>query len=153
MSSTFPLNNSEFPDGLESLVNQTWTSLGSWRGWILAIDGRDGIGKSVLARYLAYRLNMPVSETDNFLLGDGTFDHNDCLNLTFRKRHDRNNPTIVEGIFAAKTLEKIGLEADLLIRCSRKDELGNDEWRDDFIRYEDNYEPDLIFCLGHSLQV
>ena len=37
-------------------------------GMIVTIDGRDGVGKTTLGRYLAWHFNVTLIETDLFLI-------------------------------------------------------------------------------------
>jgi hypothetical protein len=42
-------------------------ALGSWRRFLIAIDGVDGSGKTTLGRYLSWQIGASLIETDLFL--------------------------------------------------------------------------------------
>jgi len=50
--------------GADALLTHLRSFCLPWRAMIIAIDGRNGAGKTSLARYLAWQLGMPVLETD-----------------------------------------------------------------------------------------
>jgi len=70
-------------------------ALGSWRRFLVAVDGVDAAGKSNFARYLGWQLGMPAIETDLFL------DDNRGLNYRLHQLNSvvqasRDRPVIVE---------------------------------------------------------
>ena len=82
------------------------TALGSWRRFVIAVDGVDAAGKSNLSRYLAWQLGIPVIETDLFLdpKRGGLHYRMDELRSVVLARLDLNRPVIVEGIRILRTL-------------------------------------------------
>lgn len=87
-----------------------------WRALTIAIDGRNGAGKTSLARYLAWQLGMPVLETDLWLSSTSPVTHRiDALREVVRSRHRQDRPVIIEGIMMQRTLELLGVRPDYLI--------------------------------------
>ena len=110
-----PLMISEMqpPLGAAELLIPLRTLCVPWRQMIIGVDGRNGAGKSSLARYLGWQLGMPVLETDLWLIRERPL-YDELRDLVLW-RHGRNRPVIVEGIELLDTLEKIGLRLDFLI--------------------------------------
>jgi hypothetical protein len=82
----------------------------------IAIDGRNGAGKSSLGRHLSWQLGMPVVETDLWLADMLPVTHwiPEIRNLIL-SRHERNRPVIVEGIMILQTLSLANLTPDFLV--------------------------------------
>lgn len=112
-----------------------------WRRMTIAIDGVDGSGKSSLARFLAWQLDLPAIETDFFLRdGEAKPIHDvSVLELLIDQRHRANRPVIVEGVFVLQQLGAIGIDPELLVRveCSGRD--GSYSWQSDFMEYLAKY--------------
>ena len=139
----FPLNEFVLPRNNCEVVNKTWSTLAEWRKFIICLDGRSGLGKSVYARYLAYRLNMPCYHLDEFKTGNGVYDHSAALFDCILKRQEYERPVIVEGLCSAEILAKAQYPADLLIRLQMKGYLGPSGYRDMCKRYEETFTPDV----------
>jgi uridine kinase len=117
-----------------------------WRRLTIGIDGADGAGKSTLARSLAWQLEMPVLETDMFLKKEKSSPdlHYDQLASLIDWRHSLNRPVIVEGIFLLETLERINVNADILIYVTNEDFEGSNRLRPRLNLYKDKYKPDQL---------
>lgn len=136
----------EESDDHRALRNAVWKELPSWTRFIIAIDGRDGSGKSSLARYLAWQLGMPAIELDTFRdlsanlrairLGE--------LQKAISSRLSRNRPVIVEGIFVLEPLQALDLNPDFLVIASCGGHLGSDTLREEFEAYEAKFRPQGI---------
>src|SRR5260370_12286837 len=78
-------------------------------GVIVTIDGRDGVGKTTLGRYLAWHFNVTLIETDLFLIP--TQDHlihlDDQINRIIERRITSPLPVIVEGISMLQLMNRI----------------------------------------------
>ena len=129
-----------------------WRALGSWRAFLIAIDGVDGAGKSTLGRYLAWKLGMPLVETDLYLTGDGFAYHDDDLRKVIEHRLKANRPVIVEGIFVLDRLAELGLTADWRLRVVNHDRTeGSQRFNDDFEDYFQHHpdaDMDHVHIIG-----
>ena len=78
-------------------------------GVIVTIDGRDGVGKTTLGRYLAWHFNVTLIETDLFLIP--TQDHlihlDDQVNRIIERRITSRLPVIVEGVSMLQLMKRI----------------------------------------------
>ena len=125
-----------------SLIAQIRHSLGKWHKYTIAIDGRDGTGKSRLARILALVLDMPAIETDLFLIphqGEPVYRYKD-LKRAVLTRLDLDRPVIIEGIFILEILEHIGVSHNLLIYVSNPN-YESHSLASRFDAYEAQYSP------------
>jgi len=115
-----------------------------WRRLLIGIDGRDGEGKLTTARWLAYRLGMPALETDTYLLA-GARDYTlryDELRRSIESRLDRDRPVLVEGVFLLRTLERIGLAADVLVYVKKRPAHKHSGLESQLKRYRAKYRPE-----------
>ncbi|SDB74560.1 (d)CMP kinase [Belnapia rosea] len=87
-----------------------------WRALTIAIDGRNGAGKTSLARYLAWQLGMPVLETDLWLSSRSPVTYRIAeLEKLVRSRHRQDRPIIIEGVVMLMTLELLGVQPDYFV--------------------------------------
>ena len=114
-----------------------------WRRLTIGVDGRDGTGKSTLARYLAFKLGMPALETDMFLiqLGPPAVYRTDDLGKVIEYRHQRNRPVLVEGVFLLSTLKKLGLAPDFFVYVESAESAGSRILAQAFEAYEAECRP------------
>jgi len=86
-------------------------------GRIVTIDGRDGIGKTTLGRYLAWHFNVTLIETDLFMIP--THDHvihlDDQINRIIERRIGTPLPVIVEGICIRQLMKRLNRTPDCAI--------------------------------------
>jgi hypothetical protein len=83
---------------------------------IVAIDGRDGDGKTTLGRFLAWYFNVTLVETDLYLLGDNSLNRRtEEIGRIVETRLRRQLPVIVEGVGVLQLLEDIGYAPDFQI--------------------------------------
>lgn len=84
---------------------------------IITIDGRDGVGKTTLGRYLAWHFNVTLIETDLFLIPaqDYFFHLDDQINRIIERRVTSSRPVIVEGIAILHLMKRINRTADCSI--------------------------------------
>ena len=135
----------------EQLVARLRAFVVPWRKLTIAVDGRDGSGKSTIARFLAWQLGMPVVETD-FALTDAEPTPQWDVALIARlvaHRHDCDRPVLVEGIFVLENLVRIGAPADFVVRVSNPEHDGTHAWAEAFAAYEASYYP----CTAPSFQI
>jgi len=78
-------------------------------GVIVTIDGRDGVGKTTLGRYLAWHFNVTLIETDLFLIPakDYLIHLDDQINRIIERRVTTPLPVIVEGVSILQLMRRI----------------------------------------------
>ena len=76
---------------------------------IVTVDGRDGVGKTTLGRYLAWHFNVTLIETDLFLIPaqDYLIHLDDQINRIIERRITSPYPVIVEGISMLQLMKRI----------------------------------------------
>ena len=81
---------------------------------IIAIDGRDGDGKTTLGRFLAWYFNVTLIETDLYLLGDNSLNRRtDEVARVVNARMSHQRPLIVEGVGVLQLLKDVGRQANI----------------------------------------
>lgn len=88
---------------------------------IVAIDGWPGVGKTTLGRFLAWRFNVALLETDLFMVprqGKLVY-HTDeitrIIDRRLRDRTDRGRPIIVDGVAVLRLLAELQREPDFVV--------------------------------------
>src|ERR1700693_1643717 len=78
-------------------------------GVIVTIDGRDGVGKTTLGRFLAWYFNVTLIETDLFLIPaqDYLIHLDDQINRIIERRVTSPLPVIVEGVSMLQLMKRI----------------------------------------------
>jgi len=86
-------------------------------GVIVTVDGRDGVGKTTLGRYLAWHFNVTLIETDLFLIParDYLIHLDDQINRIIERRITSPRPVIVEGISMLQLMKRIHRVPDFSI--------------------------------------
>lgn len=120
---------------------------------IVVIDGRVGSGKTTLGRFLAWRFNITLIETDLFM-------HPNQLNFTYRNDHiagiiqsrmESDRPVLVEGVVALRGLGDLGLEhafhVHLICDESEGSSITELEWNKYVAEYQPNAKANLSVCL------
>ncbi len=94
-----------------------------WHPLLIAIDGRDGAGKSSLASWLAWQLSMPAIHLDMLLPGDDRLAWRmEDLQRLLDARVAVKGPVIVEGILVQDALASVGRGADYVILVENEGE-------------------------------
>ena len=114
---------------------------------IVAIDGRCGVGKTTLGRFLSWRFNISLLETDLFLVRNkGSFAYrNGDVRKVIQSRIDSNRPIIVEGVVSLDLLTKIGFAPSFHIRVNCSEAVGSYGMEEAWQRYAQRYE---LLTLG-----
>ena len=78
-------------------------------GAIVTIDGRSGVGKTTLGRYLAWHFNVTLIETDLFLIPaqDYLIHLDDQVNRIVERRVTSHLSVIVEGVSMLQLMKRI----------------------------------------------
>ncbi len=86
-------------------------------GKIIGIDGRPGVGKTSLARYLGWKFSLSVLETDLFAKDAGKDYHWSEIKRFTDARISKSSPRpiIIDGVTLLQILEDSELSADYLI--------------------------------------
>ena len=90
---------------------------------LIAIDGRSGVGKTTLGRYLAWRFNISLVETDLFLIpNQGRLIYlREAISYAIASRLQTPRPVIVEGVAIRRLLADLSLKPDYAIYVSSQD--------------------------------
>jgi uridine kinase len=90
-------------------------------GVIVTIDGREGVGKTTLGRYLAWTFNVTLIETDLFLIPtrDYHLHLDDQINRIIERRVTTPLPVIAEGIAILQLMKRIHRTPDFSIYLTR----------------------------------
>lgn len=100
---------------------------------IIAIDGWPGVGKTTLGRFLSWRFNVALLETDLFLiLGQGKLVYLDdeivrIIDRRIKNYSEDGRPIIVDGLAILRLLSKLQREPDFMVYVSNTlvEEAGN----------------------------
>jgi len=141
----------------KDLTNLLRKSLDKYPQMIIAIDGVDGSGKTTLARYLAWQLNLSLIELD-LCRKQQTSNHvpeisnggipalktnPELLQPLIQACQKMIDPVILEGIFVLQALENVGFEADFYITVTKKGWRGSFDFSDynkKFVASKPDYE-------------
>ena len=121
---------------------------------IVTIDGRDGVGKTTLGRYLAWHFNVTLIETDLFLIPaqDYLIHLDDQVNRIIERRITTPRPVIVEGISMLQLMRRINRVPDFSIYVMNPQHLGSKLLEQRLATYEAAFAPyanaNLVVTLG-----
>ncbi len=110
---------------------------------LVAIDGRDGSGKTTLGRYLAWHFNCTLLETDLFLVpGQGNPKYrNDDLARIISGRLNDDSPIIVESVLALDLFDSLGMQRDYWLHITNTKHGGCEALMTKYIEYETRRKP------------
>lgn len=123
--------------------------------YLVAIDGRDGSGKTTLGRYLAWHFNVSLLETDLFLISkqEELKYYDDQIERIIRVRLAKPRPIIVEGVAILRLLNQLSIKPDFLVYVSHPDQSSGRTLGPILDRYEADYGPqakaDLELTVDH----
>jgi len=112
-------------------------------GVIVTVDGRDGVGKTTLGRYLAWHFNVTLIETDLFLIPaqDYLIHLDDQINRIIERRITSPRPVIVEGISMLQLLKRINRVPDFSIYVTHPRHSGSKLLAQRLAAYEAAFAP------------
>ena len=113
-------------------------------GYVVAIDGKDGAGKTSLGRFLAWHFNVALIETDLFLVdGDGPLAYYDeHIKRIVEHRLGIPRPVIAEGVRILDRLSQIGINHDFLIYLRLRDYSSSERMKAILAEYEARVRPE-----------
>lgn len=113
------------------------------RGVIVTIDGRDGVGKTTLGRYLGWHFNVTLIETDLFLIPaqDYLIHLDDQVNRIIERRITSRRPVIVEGIAILQLMKRINRVPDFSIYVTNPRQSSSKALERRLARYESEFAP------------
>ncbi len=112
-------------------------------GVIVTVDGRDGVGKTTLGRYLAWHFNVTLIETDLFLIPaqDYLIHLDDQINRIIERRITSPRPVLVEGISMLQLMKRINRVPDFSIYVTNPRHSGSKLLAQRLAAYEAAFAP------------
>lgn len=110
---------------------------------IVTIDGRDGVGKTTLGRYLAWRFSATLIETDLYLIPaqDYLIHLDDQINRIIERRMTSGLPVIVEGVSMLQLMKRIGRVADFSIYVTSRRQSSSEIMKRRLFTYKAAFNP------------
>ena len=125
-------------------------------GRVVAIDGRDGVGKTTLGRYLAWHFNVSLIETDLFLVPNQShlvYRDNEIGRLIYA-RLKKPRPVIIEGVSILRLLQRLNMPPDFLIYVRNPSKSGSRALADDLSDYNNTFMPeakaDVVLAIEYG---
>lgn len=142
------------PRAFDAAAEELAPHLVNLPGKLIAIDGRDGAGKTTLGRFLAWYFNVSLVETDLFLReGTGLTYDTDQIDRLIAQRLAIPRPVIVEGLTVLKTLQAINRKPDFLVYVTNSGGSDSESFAEVLSEYESLFSPrsvaHVFVDLGH----
>lgn len=135
--------NMEVIESHQKLVKEIQQQLYPWRKFTIGVDGHDGAGKSGLARYLAWELDLPAIDTDLLIVRESNppaYRYDDLARLV-EARHSLNRPVLLEGVFLLNTLRKINVACDFLVYVENEEDNSSQALKEKLKQYDEEFNP------------
>jgi uridine kinase len=115
-------------------------------GIIVTIDGRFGVGKTTLGRYLAWHFNVSLIETDLFLIParEHLIHLDDQINRIIERRLTTPRPVIVEGISMLQLMKRIHRVPDFSLYVTNPRRSASEVMDRRLATYEAAFSPSTI---------
>jgi hypothetical protein len=112
-------------------------------GAIVSIDGRDGVGKTTLGRYLAWHFNVTLIETDLFLIPtrDYVVYLDDQINRIIERRITSPLPVIIEGVAMLQLMKRINRIPDFFMYLTNPQQSSSPLMERQLFAYEAAFTP------------
>jgi uridine kinase len=124
-------------------------------GALVTIDGREGVGKTTLGRFLAWTFNVTLIETDLFLIP--TRDHHihldDQVNRIIERRLTTPAPVIAEGIAILQLMKRIHRTPDYSIYLTRPGHRSSKLLERRLAVYEAEYSPSVNSSITVEIEL
>lgn len=122
---------------------------------IIGIDGRNGVGKTTLGRYLAWRFNVTLIESDLFAIAGSVIRgyHLGEIDRIVQLRLEKPRPVLIEGVALLRLLKQLKRRADFLVYCKSDNSESDDvlgQWLDEYGR---TYHPERSAGIAVHLGV
>ena len=143
------------PPEFEHVVEALEPVLRDFPGKLVAIDGRDGAGKTTLGRFLAWYFNVTLVESSLFLVeGQGLTFQLESLGTLIARRLTKPLPIIVEGVAVLHLLSQLHRAPDFHIYVRNKSFDGSEALQESLRSYEQTYRPsevaNLLLQVSHN---
>ena len=131
------------------VVNALMPTMRGLPGVIVTIDGRDGVGKTTLGRYLAWHFNVTLIETDLFLIPaqDYLIYLDDQINRIIERRINSPFPVIVEGVSMLQIMKRINRVPDFTIYITNSRQSSDQRMNQRLSEYEREFLPSMTANL------
>jgi hypothetical protein len=116
---------------------------------VIGIDGTDGVGKTTLANELGEVIGVPVVSLDDFVAkNQGSYVPHLQISDLRETLASAGRPVIVDGVCLLAALERLSLQADVIVYVKRMAEWGH--WYDEDACDPEEDEETLIARLSRE---